>query len=340
MKPPAFWAGSAGPGGRLAQVLLWPLSVIQTAATAQRVAKPGARVDAAVICIGNLSVGGTGKTPVAAVVMDRLADRDVAVHGLTRGYGGRLKGPERVDPDLHGPQDTGDEPLLLARHALVWVSRDRVAGAVRAVEAGAEAIVMDDGFQNPSLHKDVSIIVIDGEAGWGNGRVFPAGPLREPVEAGLRRTSAVVVMMPGPEDMPDLEALGLADLEKPVLRAWLEPAAPPPPGPLVVFAGIGRPEKFFDAIRRQGGDVTETVAFPDHHRFGPRELERLADLAASTNGTLVTTEKDAVRLPADFRESVFISRVEARFADAGALDAILQAGLDAAAARGVKAAAR
>ena len=340
MKPPAFWAGSAGPGGRLAQALLSPLSAIQAAATAQRVAKPGARVDAAVVCIGNLSVGGTGKTPVAATVMDRFAARDVPVHGLSRGYGGRLKGPERVDPDLHGPDETGDEPLLLARHAPVWVSRDRVAGALHAVEAGAKAIVMDDGFQNPSLHKDVSILVIDGGAGWGNGHVFPAGPLREPVEAGLRRAGAVIVMMPGPEDMPDFETLGLADLEKPVLRAWLEPAEPPPPGPLVVFAGIGRPEKFFAAIARQGGEIAETVAFPDHHRFKPGELERLADLAASANGTLVTTEKDAVRLPADFREAVFVSRVNAQFADEGALDAILQAGLDAAAARGVKAASR
>ena len=156
----------------------------------------------------------------------------------------------------------------------------------------------------------------------------------------MRRADAVVVMMPGPDEMPDFEALGLADLEKPVLRAWLEPAEPPPPGPLVVFAGIGRPEKFFDAIRRQGGDVVETVGFPDHHRFKPGELERLADLAASANGTLVTTEKDAVRLPPNFGESVFVSRVGARFADEGALDAILQAGLDAAAARGVKAAAR
>lgn len=339
MKPPAFWAGRAGPAGRIAQALLSPLSAIQAAATAQRVAKPGVRVDAAVICIGNLSVGGTGKTPVAAAVTDRLADRDVAVHGLSRGYGGRLKGPVQVDPELHGPEDTGDEPLLLARHAPVWTSRDRVAGALRAVQASAEAIVMDDGFQNPSLHKDASIIVIDGEAGWGNGRVFPAGPLREPVEAGLRRADAVVVMMPGPEDVPDFDALGLADLEKPVLRAWLEPDEPPPPGPLIAFAGIGRPEKFFDAIRRQGGEVVESVSFPDHHRFGSSELERLADLAAGVNGTLVTTEKDAVRLPADFRESVFVSHVKARFADEGALDAILQAGLDAAAARGVKAAA-
>ena len=340
MKPPAFWAGRAGPGGLLAQALLSPLSALQAVATAQRVAKPGVRVDGAVICIGNLTVGGTGKTPVAAAVLDRLTARGVAVHGLSRGYGGRLKGPEQVDLSRHGPDATGDEPLLLVRHAPVWISRDRAAGALRAVETGAEAIVMDDGFQNPSLHKDASILVIDGEAGWGNNCVFPAGPLREPVEAGLRRADAVVVMMPGPEDMPDFDALGLADLEKPVLRAWLEPAEPPPPGPLVVFAGIGRPEKFFDAIRRQGGDVVETVAFPDHHRFKPGELERLADLAASANGTLVTTEKDAVRLPPDFGESVFVSRVNARFADKGALDAILQAGLDAAAARRVKAAAR
>ncbi|MEN0652813.1 MULTISPECIES: tetraacyldisaccharide 4'-kinase [Hyphobacterium] len=339
MKPPAFWAGSAGPAGRLAQALLSPLSAIQAAATAQRVAKPGARVDAAVICIGNLTVGGTGKTPVAAAVMDRLAARDVTVHGLSRGYGGRLKGPERVDLSRHRPDDTGDEPLLLARHAPVWISRDRGAGALRAVAAGAEAVVMDDGFQNPALYKDLSLVVVDGETGWGNGRVFPAGPLREPVAAGLRRADAVVVMMPGPEDMPEFEALGLADLEMPVLRAWLEPAEPPPPGPLVVFAGIGRPEKFFDAIRRQGGDVAGSVSFPDHHRFKPLELDRLEDLAG-TDATLVTTEKDAVRLPADFLSDVFVSRVTARFADEGALDAILQAGLDAAAARGVKAAAR
>lgn len=340
MKPPAFWAGGAGPGGRLAQALLSPLSALQAAATAQRVATPGARVNAAVICIGNLSVGGTGKTPVAAAVMDRLTARNVTVHGLSRGYGGRLRGPECVDVSQHQSDHTGDEPLLLARHAPVWISRDRAAGALRAVEAGAAAIIMDDGFQNPALHKDASIVVIDGEAGWGNGRVFPAGPLREPVEAGLRRADAVVVMMAGPEDMPDFEALGLADIEKPVLRAWLEPAEPPPPGPLVVFAGIGRPQKFFDAIRRQGGDVAETVDFPDHHRFKQSDLERLADLAASANGTLVTTGKDAVRLPAAFRESVFVSRVDVRFADEGALDAILQAGLDAAAARGVKAASR
>lgn len=341
MKPPAFWTSApAGPGAKIARLLLSPLGAIQTAATANRLKSAGRRVDAAVICVGNLTMGGSGKTPVVAHILDRLTAMDVTAHALSRGYGGRLKGPCQAVPERHTAADTGDEPLLLARHAPVWISRDRAAGAIRAIIDGAEAIVMDDGFQNPALHKDLSLVVIDGETGWGNGRVFPAGPLREPVTTGLSRADAVVVMVTGPEDTPDYDRLGLEDLQKPVLRAWLEPADPPPPGPLVAFAGIGRPEKFFDAIRRQGGDLVDTAGFADHHVYTARDLDRLADLAESHDATLVTTEKDAVRLPAGFREKVWVSVVQARFADAGALDALLQGGMDAAAGRGVKRQAR
>lgn len=337
MKAPDFWsAGASGPGALLARLILTPLSAVQAAATAQRITSPGYAVDAAVICVGNLTLGGSGKTPVAAAILDRLAAMEVTAHALSRGHGGRLKGPVRVDPGRHSARETGDEPLLLARHAPVWISRDRAAGAERATAEGADAIVMDDGFQNPSLHKDFSIVVVDGEAGWGNGRVFPAGPLREPVSAGLKRADAVIVTMPGPEVEPGYEALGLAELEKPVLRAWLEPAEPPPPGPLLAFAGIGRPGKFFDALRRQGGQLAETRGFADHHAYSPGELERLADLAESLDATLVTTEKDAVRLPTEFRSRVWVSAVSAAFSDESALGALLRSAMDAAAARGVK----
>lgn len=319
-----------------ARMLLAPLSAVQAAATAKRAASPGRRMDAAIVCVGNLTLGGSGKTPVAAELLDRLTSMRITAHGLSRGYGGRLKGPCRADPERHTAADTGDEPLLLSRHAPIWVSRDRAAGAIRAINDGAEAIVMDDGFQNPALHKDLSFVVIDGEAGWGNGRVFPAGPLREPVSAGLARADAVIVMTAGPDITPDYEGLGLADLQMPVLRGWLEPANPPPPGDLVAFAGIGRPDKFFDALRRQGGELADTVGFSDHHPYSARDLDRLRDLAESHDATLVTTEKDAVRLPAGFRDTVWVSAVTARFADDGALDTLLQSAMDAAAARGVK----
>lgn len=336
MKPPAFWSSSAaGPGGQVARMLLTPLSVVQSAATANRMKARGRAVDAAVICVGNLTLGGSGKTPVTAAILDAL-NKTHSAHGLSRGYGGRLKGPVRTRPDTHGYRDTGDEPLLLARHGTIWISRDRAAGALRAVADGADVVVMDDGFQNPALHKDLSLLVVDGEAGWGNGCVFPAGPLREPVSTGLARADAVIVMMPGPEATPDYESLGLADLEKPVLRAWLEPGEAPPPGPIVAFAGIGRPGKFFDSLRGHGGDVVETRGFADHHPYTPGEIERLADLAEGLDATLVTTEKDAVRLPPESRASVSVFPVSARFADEGAFAALLQSGMDAAAARGVK----
>ncbi|PWE17694.1 tetraacyldisaccharide 4'-kinase [Marinicauda salina] len=317
MRPPAFWDADAPRGSaRLTRALLAPASAVYAWATARRIARTRpARAPVPVICVGNLTLGGTGKTPVARALLEIARDQGRSPAALSRGWRGRLKGPVMVDPALHTAADVGDEPLLLAATAPTVVSRDRPAGARLAAEHGADLVVMDDGHQNPTLAKDLSIVVVDGETGWGAGRVFPAGPLREPVAAGLARADAVVVMVRNKDDRPDYAGLGLAELDIPVLTAWLEPAAPPPDGPLVAFAGIGRPQKFYDALAAQGGELAEVASFPDHHAFTRREIDALTDLAEAHDARLITTEKDWVRLPADARERVAAWPVRAVFAE-------------------------
>ena len=280
------------------------------------------------ICIGNLTLGGTGKTPVAQALMRRLTGLGAQPFALSRGYGGREKGPLRVDSVHHDAGDVGDEPLLLAQAGPVIISRDRPAGGELAAGEGASVIVMDDGHQNPTLAKALSILVVDGQTGWGNGRVFPAGPLREPVGPGLARADAVIVMMPDGESEPDYRALRLDEVEIPVLRAWLKPSAPPPAGSLIAFAGIGRPEKFYDALTAAGGDIVDTVSFGDHHAFSEGELKYLFALAAKHGASLVTTEKDWVRLPVHARERIDAWPVEAAFAQPAVLDELLQRVVD------------
>ena len=331
MRPPRFWTGKhKGPLAPVATTLLTPLSSLYAWAGARRIRKTTpTEVPPTVICIGNLSVGGTGKTPIAIAALDLLRGRDIRAHAVTRGYGGTLSGPVRVDLDRHTARETGDEPRLLSRAAPTWISHDRVFGARQAAAAGATAVVLDDGYQNPRLAKDFSLLVIDAEAGWGNGRVFPAGPLREPVSAGLKRASAVIVMLPDPEYVPDLDALGLAEVEIPVLLAWLEPKAPPPKGPLLAFAGIGRPQKFYSTLTRAGGEIVETRDFPDHHGYSPRELGDMIDLAASHEARLITTEKDWVRIPKEYRANIDAFPVQAAFAESARFEALLLDAMDA-----------
>lgn len=333
MREPAFWRTDGGRGsGSLVRALLTPLSWIYAWATARRIRKttpldPGVPV----ICIGNLTLGGTGKTPIAQTILTRLGDMGYHAQALSRGYGGSLKGPVQVDPSNHRARDVGDEPLLLARVAPAWISRDRPAGALAAVAASAQVLVMDDGHQNPSLRKRLSIVVIDGETGWGAGQVFPAGPLREPVKRGLARADAVIVMTPNADRLPDYEGLGLADLEIPVLHAWLTPSKAPPRGSLVAFAGIGRPQKFFDALQAAGAKLTETAQFADHHPYSKGDIRRLQNLATAHEAALITTEKDWVRLPADLQARVTAWPVRAEFANPAALDALLRDMMDASA---------
>ena len=329
MRPPAFWLTDEARGSAaLTRALLSPLGALYAFATARRIARTTPqRAGLPVICIGNLTLGGTGKTPVAIAVLAALTAMKRTPFALTRGWKGELAGPVRVTK-AHDARQVGDEPLLLARSAPVIVARARPAGAALALREGADVIVMDDGHQNPTLHKDVSIVVVDGDAGWGANRVFPAGPLREPVSAGLARADAIIVMTSGPDAEPDYRRLNPDGLNTPVLHAWLAPAADPPNGPLLAFAGIGRPQKFYDALAAAGGQVVETAAFPDHHAFSAREVAGLLDLAEALGATPVTTEKDWVRLPNSARARVVAWPVKAVFAEPARFEGLLQDALE------------
>ncbi len=310
------------------RALAAPVSWVWARVTASRIAKTKpADAGVPVICVGNLTMGGVGKTPIVRELLARLTAQGVNAHGLSRGHGGRLKGPIRVEPDRHTAADVGDEPLMLARDYPIWVSRDRPAGARVAASAGAQVVVMDDGFQNPSLKKTLSIVVVDGETRndewpFGDGSVFPAGPMREPLAAGLARADAVVILAPAdlPEVDPELIALFGA---VPVLIARLEPATPPPAGPQVGFAGVGKPWKVERALEAAGCDLVDFAPLADHAALSEDDLRALAARARKLGAGLVTTEKDWVKLPMGWRARVAAWPVRARFEDEAALDALL-----------------
>ena len=317
---PRWWYVRDGRAAPVARTLLKPLSAVWAGATARRIARarpydPGVPV----ISIGNLTVGGSGKTPVAREALRLLREAGVQAHGLSRGYGGSLKGPVRVEPQVHAAVQVGDEPLMLARDGPFWTARNRVAGARTAVEAGAQALVLDDGHQNPTLAKTLSLVVVDGETRngewpFGDGAVFPAGPMREPLAAGLARADAVVLLLPADLEAPDTELTSLFG-GAPVLTARLEPAEAPPPGPLLAFAGIAKPWKVERALKAAGANLAGFVAFPDHAEYAEAALKRLADRAQADGARLVTTEKDWVRLPPAWRARVAAWPVRARFED-------------------------
>ena len=322
MRAPDFWYPKTR-GTPLAALLLAPLGALYAASARlkSRLIKPE-RISVPVICVGNLTLGGTGKTPVTLEILRRLKSRGLNPFALARGYGGVERGPARVDAERHSAAQVGDEPLLLAARAPTIVSRDRVAGAKLAIAQGADLVVMDDGFQNPSLAKDFSFVVVDGAVLFGNGRVFPAGPLREPVKYGLARADSIILMGGG-----DLDAQG-----KPLLRATL---APVPPfaalknRKLFAFAGIARPEKFFSTLSALELDVVMTRAFPDHYVFSKADIEELKNSAGRLSASPITTEKDFVRLAHDQRLGIAVLPVHADFEDSAALDRLLERALAA-----------
>jgi tetraacyldisaccharide-1-P 4'-kinase len=404
MRPPGFWSAPPTHPGWQPRALA-PLAALTAAATRRRVARaPDYRAPVPVICIGNVHLGGTGKTPAVIALAGRLADRGIAVQVVTRGHGGRLAGPVRVDERRHSAADTGDEPLLLSSFAPVWVARDRAAGARAAVASGAQAILLDDGFQNPGVFKDAAVLTVNAAEGFGNGRVAPAGPLREPVAAAMARADLVLavgeaaaqrdfardraagaraavadgaqaillddgfqnpsvfkdaavltvnaaegfgngrVAPAGPLREPVAAAMARADMvlavgdgpaqalfsakwpvPLPVVKAALRPLETGMDWqgmPVFAFAGIGRPSKFFATLETLGAEVRGRVALDDHQPLGEALLNRIAAEAAGLGAQLVTTEKDAVRLPEGWRAKVLTLPVRLEPQDWAPLDAL------------------
>ena len=325
MRPPAFWARPpAHPGWQ--SRLLAPVGALYARATAQRAGRaPRYKANVPVISVGNLNIGGTGKTPCVIALVEMMKALGLAPQVVTRGYGGRLAGPVRVDPNILGAADTGDEPLLIAAFCPVWVSRDRATGAQAAERDGADIILLDDAHQNPDLAKNQSLVIVDAEYGFGNGRVIPAGPLREPVAAGLARADAVVSIGNAPAQQV-FAANWAGAISIPHVTARLEVLEMGIDWSdmrVFAFAGIGHPEKFFATLRDLGATLAGQVPLDDHQPLNDALLTRLSNDAARAGAQLVTTEKDAVRLPPRFRAEVLTLPVRLRFDDEAAIKSLV-----------------
>jgi tetraacyldisaccharide 4'-kinase len=294
MHEPAFWYRPSS----LTSRLLMPLGAVYGMIAARRLAREGLDAGIPVLCVGNYHVGGAGKTPAVLALVSLLRDAGEAPIVLSRGYGGKLRGPIKVDPERHAASDVGDEPLMMAQTVPAVVARDRTDGVALARSQGASVIVMDDGFQNPAIAKDASLIVIDGDRGLGNACVFPAGPLRAPLPPQLARTDALIIV--GKGSAADTVAAAVAAQGGLVLRAHLVPdevsVAALRGKRVLAFAGIGDPQRFFRTLRTSGIEVAAEKAFADHHPFSDNEIGSLVAAAKRDGLTLVTTEKDFARL--------------------------------------------
>ena len=319
MKEPAFWSSR----NDIRSILLSPLGWLYGKATAIRLSKATpTRLDIPVVCVGNLNAGGTGKTPTVIALTQRLRDLGHVPHVVSRGYGGKLTGPVSVDPSKHRAADVGDEPLLISAFAEIWVSKDRAAGGLAAQAAGASVVILDDGFQNPSLEQDLKFVVVDAARGFGNRRCIPAGPLREPVAVGLARADALI-SIGSPEDQTNLDAPATSQR----LQAELKPLQTGmdwTDQPFLAFAGIAHPEKFFKTLRSLGANLVRTHALDDHEPLTPGLMARLQRDAQNAGAQLVTTEKDAARLPPKWRGQVLTLPVRLEFENEEALQTLLQ----------------
>ncbi|WP_374391213.1 tetraacyldisaccharide 4'-kinase [Tabrizicola sp.] len=321
MRAPGFWWRAPDRPGLLPR-LLAPLGWIYAAGTARRLRQPGHVPQVPVICVGNLTAGGAGKTPTVIALIERLTARGRKVHVVSRGYGGRLEGPVRVEETRHRAEEVGDEPLLLSAFAPVWVAKDRAAGVRAAEAAGAEVILMDDGFQSPSVRPALSLVVVDAARGFGNGRCIPAGPLREPVATGLARADLVLTIGDEAAQSQFDAVWGTPDLSR--LRGWLQPLQMGMDWKgerVLAFAGIADPSRFFASLRAEGAELVRGEALGDHETLSETLLRRLEMEAAATGAQLVTTEKDAARLPPQWRAKVLTLVVRLQVEDWSAMDA-------------------
>lgn len=315
---PRFWQTN----NWLAQ-LMQPLAALYVAIGKLRMALSRRRIGPVpVICIGNVVAGGAGKTPTTQAILRLLQDWGVSPFVVARGYGGRLKGPVRVDIATHGPADVGDEPLMHAGVAPTIISRNRYLGVKAAAQAGARVVLMDDGLQNSTLSPNFSFLVLDGVYGLGNGYVMPAGPLREPLKQAVQRVDAAILIG---EDKHGLAARVPSYI--PTLRAHIEPdanAARLLKGcKVIAFCGLARPEKFFDTMRAIGAEVIETIAFPDHHLYQADDLQELIDHARSIPAYLVTTQKDWVNIPTRFHGHIQTLPIRLKFEDEAAVQKLI-----------------
>lgn len=321
MRAPGFWWRSPDRPGLWPRVLA-PLGWAYAAATARRLRRSGYRASVPVICVGNLVAGGAGKTPTVIALIERLSARGHAVHVVSRGYGGRLDGPVQVTAQ-HRAEEVGDEPLLLSAFAPVWVAKDRAAGVKAAEAAGARVILLDDGFQNPAVQPALGLVVVDAAKGFGNGRCIPAGPLREPVEAGLARAD-LVLTIGDPAAQAQFGAIWTVPV--PRIEARLEPLRMGMNWAgqrVLAFAGIADPSRFFATLRAEGAELVRGEALADHEMLSETLLRRLEAEAWAKGAQLVTTEKDAARLPPAWRLKVLTLVVRLRIDDGSPLEAEL-----------------
>ena len=303
MHAPKFWYRKANRMSKFLTKLLMPISAIWKIQTAHNISKPSIKIDIPVICVGNINMGGTGKTPTAIYIAQTLKQNGKTPFILTRGYGGSIVGPALVNA-AHTAQDVGDEAVLMACFVPVVVAKDRVVGGKFAQSKGADIVILDDGFQNPSLYKDTSIVVIDSDVGFGNGHVFPSGPLRETIETAKARASHFLLIGRGKKRSEIETELGsgipisyghLAPVETGIKWKGMR---------VLAFAGIGRPQKFFDTLGALGADIISKRSFGDHEEIPRMLLERMQKEAWGLGANLVTTEKDAARLPKEWQGSV------------------------------------
>lgn len=313
MRAPEFWRHRDGrESAPLLRMLLWPAARIYGAVhrAKMRSARP-VSIACPAICVGNISLGGTGKTPVVRALAADLRAQGLEVHTLARGYGGSLKGPLCVNLGEHDARAVGDEAMLHAQSGPHWIARHRGLGALAARMAGAQCIILDDGMQNAQIRPDRTILVIDADYGFGSERLFPMGPLRERFADVVGRLDAIVIVQtePGRQFRPD----GLEMFTGPIFDAILAPVQAAPAGRILAFAGIGMPEKFLATLRLHDADLADFVPFPDHHPYRRQELDHLIKRAAASGATLLTTEKDWVRLPRDYQAQILAFRVELRF---------------------------